>query len=323
VDEKNVRHFVFLGVIVILFLALLAVVANIDFVLQNLFWILLVLIFLVLIWQFDFLILMKDYQRAVIYRFGKVNRVGGPGWAIVLPPIETYDIVDLRTQTVDVPKREVITADNIELEIDSVIYLKVKKAPQDVINSVVEVENYKTAVQAYVVSMVRDIVGSMPLSEVIANIDELNAKLTKEVEKITTNWGIDVEKVVLRDVEIPRTVIEAMHMQKAAVQQKLARVEKAEAHKIEINAVKEAAAGLDDKALSYYYIKALEELGRGKSSKIIFPMEFSKIAEAISDRIGRSLTKSELSRLEEVAEPYKEMLKEYIDKAVKKAKGRK
>jgi regulator of protease activity HflC (stomatin/prohibitin superfamily) len=277
---------VFVLLAAFLFTLLLAFLANLDVFAQNLLWLGLLLLFIVLVWKYNFILMLRDYERAVIMRFGKVVRVGGPGWCIVLPAIEEAAVVDLRTQTVDVPKQDVITKENIELKIDSVIYLRVKKDNQSIINSVVEVADYKRAIQLYIISSLRDVIGSMTLPDVIANTQVMEERLKKEATRISQGWGVEIVSVDIKDVDIPQTVLDAMHEEKAAVQRKLARMESAQAHMAEIEAVRKAAENLSDKALAYYYVRALEKLGMGKSTKFIFPMELSKLAEAVGGRVS-------------------------------------
>jgi len=313
--SESFKYIVFIALILVILSSLLAFAANADFFLQNIVWFVLIAAFFYWTWRWDVVITLKEYERAVIYRFGKVNRVGGPGWAFIVPPLENFDLVDLRVQTIDIPKQDVITKDSIELKVDAVIYLRVMKDPQSVKNVVVEVQDYRHAVKDYVISSLRDVVGTMNLASVIANIDEINNELTRLLEKISKGWGISVDGVQLKDVDIPRIVIDAMHEEKAAVQEKLARIEKAYAHKAEIDAVKEASADMSDKALSYYYLKALEELSKGKSTKLVFPMEFSRLAESISGNLSSSLLPDNST-----ANKYKGLLEQYVNKAVGKAK---
>ncbi len=313
--SESFKYVVFIALVLVILSSLIAFAANINFFLKYLPFLILLAAFLYWTWRWDVVITLKEFERAVIYRFGKINRVGGPGWAFILPPIETFDLVDLRVQTIDIPKQDVITKDSIELKVDAVIYLRVKKDTKSVTSVVVEVEDYKHAVKNYVISSLRDVIGTMNLASVIANIDEINNELTRLLEKISEGWGISVDGVQLKDVDIPRIVIDAMHAEKAAVQEKLARIEKAYAHKAEIDAVKEASEGLTDRALSYYYMKALEELSRGKSTKFIFPMEFSRLAESVSGKLSQSSI-SEGS----ISGKYEEILKAYINNAVSEAK---
>lgn len=312
--RKNFKYVIFFLIIVFILVMLSSVVAHIDLIVANWYWFLIGILFLYFITNFEVLLKLLDYERAVIYRFGKVNRVGGPGWALVLPFIETYDLVDLRTRTLDVPKQNVVTSDGIELTVDAVIYIKVKKDKQSVVNSIIEVKDFKEASRLFVISSIRDIVGSMNLSDVISNIEIINAQVKENLERISSEWGLNVESVEIKDVRIPKTVLDAMHEEKAAVQQKLARIERAQAHKAEIQAVKEAASQLDQRALSYYYIRAIEGMSKNKGSQVFFPAEFSKLAGVFASN------KQDVPKLEKLNDEYKNVLKNYIDKSVAKAK---
>ncbi|HLC78809.1 MAG TPA: SPFH domain-containing protein [archaeon] len=272
------------ALIVVLFLVL----QNAELIISNILWVALGFVIIYLIANYDFIIFLKDYERAVIFQFGKVNRVGGPGWAVLFPPLEIYTYVDLRTKTIDIPKQDVVTKDGIEVQVDAAIYLKVKKDNASVINSVVEVDDYVKASEIFVVGVIRAEAGKLVLNDLISKIEELDKNMKDELEHIATKWGIEVEAAVIQDIQIPDTVLEAMHEQKAAIQKKLARIEQAQGHQAEIEAVKAAASQLNDTALSYYYIKALEKLGEGKSTKIIFPMELTNLAKAITGNAGMS-----------------------------------
>lgn len=278
---QSIKYIVFILLLFLLFSLVTIAFANIDVLAANLVWIVLIALFLVVVWKGDLILMLEEYQRAVIMRFGKVKRVGGPGWCIIIPFIEKPTIVDLRTQTIDIPKQEIITKSKIELGIDAVIYLSVGKDKESAIKSVIEVEDYRTASKLYVISALRDVLGSMSLDDVISNIEIINAKLKDGLKKTTCNWGIVIENVEIKDVDIPKIVLDSMHKEKAAEQEKLARMERAMAHEYEIETVKRAAENLSDRAMAYYYIRALEKLGEGKSTKFMFPMEITKLAESI------------------------------------------
>lgn len=311
-SQRGVVFFLILLVFFAVVYALFFHAGFISFFAENLLWLALLVFFALFFWKFE-LLKLKDFERAVIFRFGKLNRVGGPGWALLLPFIEAYTHVDLRTKTLDVERQDTVTNDSIEIKIDAVIYLKVRKDNQSVINSVVEVEDFHRAARTFVVATIRDIVGGMNLSEVISRIDEVNIKLEKELARIADEWGVRVIAVQIKDLQIPPTVLNAMHQQKAAVQEKLARMEKALAHKAEINAVKDAAARLSDRAINYYYIKALEEMSHGKSTKLVFPLQFSNLAQSIGNKIGGAQSN------EQMVETLREALESHVERAVEKA----
>ncbi len=319
---QSIKYIIF--ILLLFFLFSLAAIAftNVDVLAANLVWIVLIALFLLIVWKGDLILMLEEYQRAVIMRFGKVKRVGGPGWCIILPFIEKPTIVDLRTQTIDVQKQQVITKGNIELGIDAVIYLKVGKEKESVIKSVIEVEDYRTAARLYVIAALRDVLGSMSLNEIITKIDVVNKNLKEGLKKITLSWGIVVENVEIKDVDIPKIVLDAMHKEKAAEQEKLARMERAQAHEYEIETVKRAAENLSDKAMAYYYIRALEKLGEGKSTKFMFPMEITKLAESIGKGVqsGPGLEKLFEKYAPAVTAVLSQNEKQQISKKVKKKK---
>ncbi len=315
---QSFKYLVFFALLATLIISVYAIIVYQNFLITNIVWIVILAIFTYLVYKYDFILQLVDYQRAVIYRFGKVHHVGGPGWTWVWPVLEKTALVDLRVKTLDVPKQHVVTKDGVEITIDAIVYLRVKKDNQSVVNSVIEVEDYVKASQLFVVSSLRDVIGSMMLSDVIANIEIINAQIKENLEQISKNWGIACDSIEIKDVEIPEIVLNAMHEQKAAVQQKLARMERALAQKAEIDAVREAASSLDEKALSYYYIKAIENMSNSKGSKVFFPSEFTQLASSFAQATGRSNNKDG-SKIEH----YKNMLKDYVDASVKKATGKK
>jgi regulator of protease activity HflC (stomatin/prohibitin superfamily) len=264
-----------------------------------------------LISQYDFLLTLKEYERAVVFRFGRVHHVGGPGWTLLIPIAESFRIVDLRTHTLDIPPQEIITADKVVVTIDAVIYLYVKPDAQSVTNSVTEVKDYEQAASEFVEATIRDVAGGLTLSELITNIGELNKRVQTELEKIAESWGVTVESVQISSIKIPKELEEALTKEKAAEQQKLARGQLADAHRLEIEAVREAAANLSDKALAYYYIRALEKLSEGQSSKIFFPIELSNLAKEVSNSVSRG--KDDPTMLESLFEKYAPAIKKIAE----------
>ncbi|MFH1391750.1 MAG: SPFH domain-containing protein [Candidatus Diapherotrites archaeon] len=292
--SDNVKFFVFIILFAFAITVLFVLINNFQAIVDNAIWIIPLFLILFLFARFDYLLTLKDYERAVVFRFGKVKRVAGPGWTIIIPPFENATIVDTRTRTIDIPRQDIVTEDNVEVTIDAVIYLRVKKDSASIINSVIEVVDYVRASEQFVIGLIRDKAGSLTLAELISSIEELNKDLRVELERLAQKWGIQIEEVAIKDIQIPKTIISAMHEQKAAVQKKFARMEGAKAHQAEIEAVKAAAMGLDNQALAYYYVKALEKLGEGKSTKFIFPMELTKLAQSFS---GKDMSHEELEAL--------------------------
>ncbi len=266
-----------------------------------------------LVSQYDFLLTLKEYERAVVFRFGKITRVGGPGWTWIVPLIESFRIVDLRTHTIDIPPQEVITADQVVVRIDALVYLFVKPDRQSVINSVIEVKDYMKSSEGFVIASIRDLAGTLTLQELVSNIAKLNDAVQKALERVATNWGVGVEAVAISEIKLPAQLEKALTEQKAAEQMKLARGQSAEAHRMEIEAVRQAAENLSDKALAYYYIRAIEKLGEGSASKIFFPIELSKLAGEISGSMSAKAA-SNPDALESLFKKYAPAIKKIVEK---------
>jgi regulator of protease activity HflC (stomatin/prohibitin superfamily) len=249
-----------------------------------------------------FFVQLQEYERAVVFRYGKFQKVAGPGWLFMIPFIETFRLIDLRVRTVDVGAQEVITKDNIKLHIDAIIYLHVFDAQKAIIN----VRDYERASVSYIQAHLRDVVGKMTLEYAISRVDEINKILLEGLQKITREWGVNVVNVEIQSLEIPDTVISAMHRRKAAEQDKLAAVEKAEAHKLTIDAIQAAAGKLSSPSLQYLYLQSLQKIAEGKSSKIIFPMELSRIASGLAAKLGEPYEKAQ----EQVVERYQKGIRE-------------
>jgi len=245
---------------------------------------------------------LREYERAVVFRFGKFNRVVGPGWYFFFPFVETYERVELRIRTIDIKAQDVITKDNIKLKLDAIIYLKVKDPKAAILN----VEDYEASATSYVQASIRDVIGKTPLSDAIAKVDQINIKLKEELRNQAKHWGVEVESVEIQDIQLPENLQTAMHERSAAEQRKYAAKEMAEGKKITIEAIQEAAGKLTNPSLQYLYLQALEKVAEGKSNKIIFPLELSKLASGLSAKLGESLPRAQ----EELSDKYEELRRE-------------
>lgn len=227
-----------------------------------------------------FIIELEQYERAVILRYGKFLKVAGPGWVTLVPFIDDARIVDLRVMVVDkeFSPQEVLTKDNILLKVDAIMYMKVTDPKAAVINVKDPIEAATTYVQAHL----RDIIGKMELEAVISDVHIINELLRSGLAKVARDWGVEVTKVEIQSVELPDKVVSAMHDRKAAEQEKYATEELAQAQAIKIDAIRKAAGRLEDPALQYLYLEALKKVAEGRSSKIIFPLELTHLAERLS-----------------------------------------
>jgi regulator of protease activity HflC (stomatin/prohibitin superfamily) len=287
-DSTKFKNFIFSILFLLIILIIIGIIYLGKKLQNNILWIFAIVLFIYLIFKLKIILTLKDYERAVIFRFGKVRRVGGPGWTFVFPLIEKPNLVTLRVETIDIPPQNVLTKDNIQLRIDGVLFISVENKKESIINSIVKVENYRKASTMYVVAVLRDIVGEFEITDVITNIEEINTRLKKALESVSKEWGIKVTSVEITDIKIPDDILSAMHEQKAAVQKKLAVYELAESEKAKILAVKDATDQLSDKTVIYYYLKALEKMAEGQSSKIIFPMELTNLLDKVSTTLIKS-----------------------------------
>lgn len=305
VESYKLKELIFLLVVLIIILSAIALFIFREALVVYILTAFLAVILVFLISRYDFLLTLKEYERAVIFKFGRAKRVGGPGWTFIWPVIESARIVDLRTQTIDVKPQEVITKDKVVVKIDAIIYLFVKKDKDAVMKSVLEIDDYRKGAEQFVVASIRDAAGELTLPELISSIEKLNVEVKKKLEQITNAWGVSIEAVEIQHLAVPKEISDAFSEQKAAEQKKLARTELAKAHQLEIEAVRDAAENLSDKALGYYYIRALERLGRTKATKFFFPIELSRLAENLSG------AKSE-SKIEQLLEKYAPLLERYV-----------
>ncbi|GEM_PF-73922 len=282
--RRSFKDTAFLGLIAATAIVIALFFLGSSLVLNNLLQIALILIFLFLINRYNFLIQLKEYERAIVFTLGKATSVRGPGWTVIFPPLQSITRVDTRTRVLDVPPQSVVTNDGVEVVIDAVIYMKVKSDKESVFKSVLEVQDVESASKKFVVASLRDVIGNISLRELISRIENMNKLMQQELEKIVKEWGVNIEAVKIQDVKIPKIVMDAMLEEKAAVQRKLARFEEAEAHEREISAVRNAAENLSDKAIAYYYVRALEKIGSSDSTKFVLPMELTRFVESISKK---------------------------------------
>jgi len=227
----------------------------------------------------------REYERAVVYRFGKFHRTLGAGWQFIVPVIDSFVKYDMRTEAVDIPPQEVITKGGVKLYIDAVMYLKV----DDPVKAELNVEqDYRKAIEEYIKGRIRNVIGSMELTHLYAKIGDINEQLKNEVQEVTTDWGVTILDVELINVKPPDQVVAAMEAEEIARRYKEAELEKAKGMQHHLNAIRESAGQLNEQALSYLYMQTLKEMAHGKANKIIFPMELTKAVQNISNTLGNN-----------------------------------
>jgi regulator of protease activity HflC (stomatin/prohibitin superfamily) len=167
----------------------------------------------------------KEYERAIIFRVGRYEAVRGPGLFVVLPFIESHEMVDMRTVTVDVQPQEAITKDSVSIKVNAVLWYRISNPSR----AVVSVSDYQSAVYQVAQTTLRNIIGQHNLDEVLKERDAINVSLLEMVDKATDPWGIKIEMIEMKDVEIPLGMQRAMAREAEASREKRARLIKAEA----------------------------------------------------------------------------------------------
>ena len=235
----------------------------------------------------------KEYERGVFFRLGKFNKVGGPGLVIYFPVIDKFDLVDLRTQLLDIPEQEVVTKENIKLTIDAVAYIKVVDARK----SVTTVKYFKKTLSELLTSQIRTVIGRTELETILEKTEDLNDKLYEVIKQTAEQWGIKAERVELRKIDLPPELLSAYRKKQEALEEKERLETEAQARTITIRALKEVTNDLNEKTLAYMYLEALKKISEGQSNKIIFPLELTKMASALSGLLkknGEEVSKQEL-----------------------------
>jgi len=259
--------------------------------------------------------IVREYERAVIFRLGRCIGAKGPGVVFLIPFIDRPVIVDLRERYLEVSRQTCITKDNAPVDIDFLIYYKVV----DPLMSTLQVKNFEGAAVGMATTILRAVVGDILLDDVLARREEINSILRLKLDEVTERWGIKVSSVEIREILPPKDVQEAMIKQMAAERNKRAMILEAEGKRESAIKVAEgerqssilkaegerqasilraegyaqaletifrAASKLDYKTMALQYLETLKSLGQSPATKFIFPMEFSELIAPIKRFLG-------------------------------------
>lgn len=213
--------------------------------------------------------IVREYERAVIFRLGRLLGAKGPGLFIIIPFVDTFIKVDLRIIAVDVPEQRIITRDNVTVGVDAVIYYKVF----DPIKAVVTVENYHYAVMMLGQTTLRDIIGQVELDDLLTKREELNKRLQKILDELTDPWGIKVTAVTIKEVKLPETMLRAMAKQAEAERWRRSRIIEAEGERQAAEIMAKAAEHYEahPTALRLRELQTLIEVARERNLIIVTP----------------------------------------------------
>jgi len=213
---------------------------------------------------------LREYERAVVFRLGRLVGARGPGLVYVIPGVEKALRVDLRTITMDIPSQDVITKDNVSLKVNAVLYFRVIDSNR----AVVEVENYLFATSQLAQTTLRSVCGEAQLDELLAEREKINAHLQSIIDQHTEPWGIKVVQVAVKHIDLPEEMRRAMAKQAEAERERRAKVIAAEGEFQAAQRLAEAAEIMSKSpvTLQLRYLQTLKEIASENNSTTVFPI---------------------------------------------------
>src|SRR5271154_6611683 len=245
-----------------------------------------VLLFLLILFLIGALKVARGYERAIVFRLGRLfPEPKGPGLFFLIPIVDRMVKVDLRTITLQIPPQEVITKDNVPVRVNAVAYFRIV----DPKAAIVQVENYMVATSQKSQTTLRSVLGQHSLDELLSEREKINAILQGIIDEATSPWGIKVSNVEVRDVEIPQGMQRAMARQAEAERERRAKVINAEGEYEASERLKDAALVIADHpiALQLRYLQTLLELGSSPSTTIVFPAPVDVLASFLPRPVDR------------------------------------
>jgi regulator of protease activity HflC (stomatin/prohibitin superfamily) len=231
----------------------------------------------------------QQYQRGVVFRLGLFTGIRGPGIYWLIPFIEWQRLIDVRTVTVAVEQQETITRDSVTVKVNAVLWFRVI----DPAKAVVSVENFNMAIYQVALTGLRNIIGQHDLDEVLKERDKINTILKASLNELASPWGITVEIVEMKDVEIPLNMQRVMAMEAEAIREKRARIIKASAELEASEKLAQAAQRMMDTpaSLELRRMQMVSEVGADNNSTVVLmiPAEFQALARNLNEKIGQSI----------------------------------
>jgi len=243
-----------------------------------------VVVVIIFLWVSACLNVMREYERAVVFRLGRLQKPDkGPGLIFILWPIDKLVRVSLRVVAWDMPPQDIITRDNVSLKVNAVVYFRVISAQQ----AFVELENYRYAVEQLAQTTLRSVLGEVELDDLLSQREKLNSRLQSILDEHTEPWGIKVTKVEVRQVDLPQEMQRAIAAQAEAERERRAKIIHADAE-YQASAKLAEAAGVIAKepvAITLRYLQTLVEIGTEKNTTVVFPVP----VELLSALMGKGL----------------------------------
>jgi regulator of protease activity HflC (stomatin/prohibitin superfamily) len=230
---------------------------------------------------------INQYERAVVYTTGKYTGILGPGWHLIVPIFQMIRKIDIRTKAVDVPKQESITKDNVSCKMNAVIYYKVVDANK----ALNEVEAVFWAVSQLAQTTMRRVVGEVTLDELLSNREKIAEKILAIIDKTTESWGINVETVELKDIELPESMVRTMAKQAEAEREKRANIINSEGELASAANLAKAGEMLAKTpgALHLRTLNAMNDISSDQSNTIVFltPVEILQAFEGFKNSFSK------------------------------------
>jgi len=228
--------------------------------------------------------ILREYERGVIFRLGKLQGAKGPGIIFLIPIVDKMVRMDLRVVTIDVPKQEIMTRDNVPATVDAVVYFRVV----DPTKAIIEVTNFLYATSQVSQTTLRSVLGEAELDELLSQREKLNLRLQSVLDLHTGPWGVKVTVVEVKQVDLPDQMIRAIARQAEAERERRAKVIHAEGEYMAAEKLAMAAKVIqrEPAALQLRYLQTLLEIGSEKNTTIVFPLPIDIIAS-----LGRALEK--------------------------------
>jgi regulator of protease activity HflC (stomatin/prohibitin superfamily) len=228
---------------------------------------------------------VRQYERGVVFRLGRVRGVREPGLRLMIPLVDNMRKVTLRTVTMPIPSQQIITQDNVSIGVAAVAYYR----RVDPIRSIVEIENVQTAIHEIAQTTVRNVVGRSSLDQVLAETETLNEAIKQILDRTTERWGVLVQMVELKDIELPQSMQRAMARQAEAEREKRAKIIAAEGEALSVGKLAVAADVIAEHpvALQLRNLQVLAEIAIEKNSTIVFPAQFLDSIRTLTEFVGR------------------------------------
>ncbi len=228
----------------------------------------------------------REYERGIVFRLGRLQRARGPGVILLIPVVDRMLKIDLRVVTLDIPRQEMMTRDNVPVTVDAVVYFRVVN-PED---AIVKVENYSKATYLLAQTTLRSVLGQHELDELLSQRDRINQQLQRIIDEGTEPWGIKVTLVEVRDVVLPESMKRAMAKQAEVERERRAKIINAEgeyqaAEKLVMAAEKIATQPV---ALQLRYLQALTEVATEQNSTTIFPIPIDLLTPFLRKASGQT-----------------------------------